>query len=135
MSRGNHPARIDLHVATSAAQCFAADCCVQDSVDALFVDPNHPRADLKPELKAWNQTYHSECAAQLAVFPPGREALLANSNILEALQAVVDTGMTNQAKEFAQAALISLHSAANGSSHRDVTTEPEHIMLSYNCEL
>ena len=46
------------------------------SVDALLLDPEHPQKDMKPELKTWCQQHHAECLAQLALFPPGREALL-----------------------------------------------------------
>ena len=33
-------------------------------VDALLLDPAHPRAGMKPELKEWCQTTHAECIAQ-----------------------------------------------------------------------
>lgn len=63
-----------------------ADLCVSDSnklllvqnrnflpylVDALLLDPEHPRAKMQPDLMAWCQATHAECFAQLAVFPEG----------------------------------------------------------------
>ena len=33
-------------------------------VDALLLDPAHPRAGMKPELKEWCQTTHAECIAR-----------------------------------------------------------------------
>ena len=33
-------------------------------VDALLIDPAHPRAGMKPELKAWCQATHCECVAR-----------------------------------------------------------------------
>ena len=44
-------------------------------VDALLLDPSHPRAAMNEEDKIWCQTRHCECLAQLAVFAPAREAL------------------------------------------------------------
>ena len=43
-------------------------------VDALLLDPEHPRAGMKEDLKIWCQTHHTECLAQLAVYEPAREA-------------------------------------------------------------
>ena len=40
-------------------------------VDALLLDPEHPRAGMKSELKAWCQQYHAEALAQLAMHPEG----------------------------------------------------------------
>jgi hypothetical protein len=40
-------------------------------VDALLLDPAHPRANLNPEIKMWCQSAHSEALAQVAVFPEG----------------------------------------------------------------
>ena len=44
-------------------------------VDALLLDPSHPRTEMNEEDKIWCQTHHCECLAQLAVFAPAREAL------------------------------------------------------------
>lgn len=98
---------------------------------ALFLDPHHPRADLKPELKAWNQTIHAECLAQLAVFPPGRQALLTEASVIPALQEVAATGLTEQARGHAQAALLALSDEA-----LQMRSEGQkHVMLSYQWDV
>lgn len=72
---------------TPTAETIAvADLCISDAnkplllqnskflpylVDALLLDPEHPRANMQPELLAWCQATHAECFAQLAVFPEG----------------------------------------------------------------
>ena len=98
-------------------------------VEALFLDPEHPHAGLKQELKTWNQTYHSECLAQLAVHKQGREALLADPSVVPALRAVKESGWSEEAKDFAAVALLALenkelHAAAEGQKH---------VMLSCAC--
>ena len=77
-------------------------------ISGLFIDLNHPRADLKDEIKVWNQQTHAECFAQLALFPAGREALLANPAVSEALVEVSERGMSEEACEYAAAALQGL---------------------------
>jgi hypothetical protein len=98
-------------------------------VDALLVDPNHPRANLKHELKAWNQTLHAECLAQLAVFEPARKALLEDRLVLSALKAVVADGMSEEASELAAAALTAL----SDKKLQMVTDGQKHVMLSCEC--
>ena len=77
-------------------------------ISALFLDPDHPRADLNDDVKAWNQKMHCECLAQLAVFPAGREALRQNPSVRPALEAVAARGMSAEAREFAEGALMAL---------------------------
>jgi hypothetical protein len=77
-------------------------------ISGLFLDPDHPRADLKDEIKLWNQQTHVECFAQLALLPAGREALLANPAVSEALMEVRERGMSEEACGYAEAALTSL---------------------------
>ena len=31
-------------------------------ISGLFLDPDHPRANLKDEIKLWNQQTHAECS-------------------------------------------------------------------------
>ena len=54
------------------------DSYVPFLLNGLFLDPNHPRADLKDDIKRWNQQNSAECLAQLALFPSGRKQLLQN---------------------------------------------------------
>jgi len=77
-------------------------------ISALFLDPDHPRADLNDDVKAWNQKMHCECLAQLAVFPAGREALRQDPAVRPALEEVAARGMSAEAREFAEGALMAL---------------------------
>ena len=96
-------------------------------LNGLFLDPDHPRADLKDEIKLWNQETHVECLAQLALFPPGRDALLQNPAVSEALVAVAQQGMSEQARDHAKAALMAL----SGDELQMRTEGQKHLMLSY----
>ena len=102
-------------------------------VNGLFVDPAHPRADLKHEIKVWNQEHHAECLAQLALLPLGADALRQDSSVREALEAVAKTGLSEYSREFARAALLSLKDDDDSSDGSDDEIEPDHIMLSYQC--
>eukprot|EP01043_Picozoa_sp_COSAG02_P051664 COSAG02_NODE_5468_length_4297_cov_3.717008_3_plen_211_part_00 len=77
-------------------------------ISGLFLDPDHPRADLKDEIKLWNQQTHAECLAQLTLFPAGRDAMLENAAVTEALVAVAERGMSEEASESAKVALKAL---------------------------
>ena len=96
-------------------------------INGLFLDPDHPRANLKDEIKLWNQETHVECLAQLALFPPGRDALLQNPAVSEALVSVSEQGMSEQARDHASAALMAL----SGDELQMRTEGQKHLMLSY----
>ena len=68
-----------------------------------------------------------ECLAQLAVFPPGRQAILTEASVLPALQEVAATGLTEQARGHAEAALLALSDEALQMRSEG----PKHVMLSY----
>ena len=122
---------------------MALDLCVSDNknkplllenpdfipylVDALLLDPDHPRAGMKPELKTWCQENHAECLAQLAVFEPARETLRQDPSVLPALEAVAEAGLSAEARQYAQAALLAL---SDKELHADVDGQ-KHVMLSY----
>eukprot|EP01046_Picozoa_sp_COSAG06_P006350 COSAG06_NODE_297_length_18026_cov_50.901545_11_plen_232_part_00 len=95
-------------------------------VDALLLDADHPRGDMKPELKSWCQQHHAECLAQLAVFEPARETLRADPSVISALEAVAEGGLTAEARQFAEAALLAL---SEKELHVDVEGQ-KHVMLS-----
>jgi hypothetical protein len=95
-------------------------------VDALLLDPDHPRADMKPELKSWCQQHHAECLTQLAVFAPARETLRADPSVMPALEAVAEGGLTAEARQFAEAALLAL---SEKELHIDAEGQ-KHVMLS-----
>eukprot|EP01043_Picozoa_sp_COSAG02_P052532 COSAG02_NODE_5674_length_4138_cov_472.361228_3_plen_163_part_00 len=100
-------------------------------IDGLLVDPEHPQAGEAESLKEWLQAMHSECFAQLATHAESRELLLANPAVSEALQAVVENAIGDDARNHASAALGAL-----GAQHPDQcpggsTEGQRHVMLSY----
>jgi hypothetical protein len=97
-------------------------------VDALLLDPNHPRAGMHEELKAWCQQHHCEALAQLSVHDMSREALLRDESVVPALQVVLKAGLSAKARELAAAAL----SALSDRKLVMATEGQKHIMLS--CE-
>ena len=83
---------------------------------------------MKPELKSWCQQHHAECLAQLAMFAPARETLRADPSVIPTLQAVAERGLTAEARQFAEAALLAL---SEKELHVDAEGQ-KHVMLS--CE-
>ena len=81
---------------------------------------------MKPELKSWCQQHHAECLAQLAVFAPARETLRADPSVIPALEAVAEGGLTAEARQFAEAALLAL---SEKELHIDAEGQ-KHVMLS-----
>lgn len=111
-------------------------------IEGLLLDPAHPRAGLADEQKVWLQSMHTECIAQVALFPMGREALLQHPSVcaIESLQAVVDRGTSDEARVFAQSALSALLQTPNAAGSDSPRTprwdaaeggEELHVMLSY----
>ena len=107
----------------TADNIFVLELCISDAnktlllandrfipylIAGLFLDPDHPRADLKDEIKLWSQQTHAECLAQVALFPAGRDALLKIPAVSEALVSVTERGLSKEACELAKAALKSL---------------------------
>ena len=104
----------------------------------LFLDPDHPKglkaqeilgphaAPTPLEVQAVFQERYAEALAQLALFPAGKDALLADEAAVAALEELVERGMTDETKEFARNALIGLRGFAE---HEAVAAE--HVMLSY----
>ena len=116
--------------------CSVTHCCARSLllacesfipylVDALLLAPDHPRQKLPDEGKGWCQQTHAECFAQLAVFAPAREALLADASVVPALNAVAAAGLTSEAQQLAQAAL-----AALSDKQLEATEGQKHVMLS-----
>ena len=86
---------------------------------------------MKPELKSWCQQHHAECLAQLAMFAPAREALRADPSVIPALEMVAAGGLTAEARQFAEAALLAL---SEKELHVDAEGQ-KHVMLSCACVL
>lgn len=97
-------------------------------LSGLFLESDHPRANLKDSVKAWNQQMHCECLAQLALFPAGRDALLANPAVIVALQSIVKCPLHPYAREMAEVALIAL-----GEKEQQTHSSKQRtwVMLSY----
>ena len=91
-------------------------------VDALLLDPAHPRAEVAPEQKAWCQMTHAASLAQLAVVPEGRAALCRDPSVSDALRSVAEAGLCEEARQHAESALLALsdrqlHVATEGQKH------------------
>ena len=84
---------------------------------------------MKEDLKAWCQQHHCEALAQLAVHDSSRETLLRDGSVVPALEAVAASGLTEEARELAAAALLAL----SEKKLVMVVEGQKHIMLS--CEL
>jgi hypothetical protein len=106
----------------------------------LFLEPNHPRGlnavppatPTPTPVQASHQRICTECLQQLALFPSGRDRLLQDASVMSALEAVVERGLSAEAKDHARAALAAL----NGFAEReeDIRAANQHVMLSYNWE-
>ena len=104
---------------------------IPNLVDALLLDPDHPRAGMTQELKTWCQEHHAECLAQLAVFEPAREALRQDPSVIPALKAVAEVGLSAEARKFADAALLALSDKKPDIDMVLDDGEQQHLMLSY----
>ena len=103
----------------------------------LFLDAEqHPRGQnavppsspVPVEIQAIWQRNYAEALQQLALFPPGREAILQQPSIMKALEEVAERGMSPEAREHAEGALIALSDKEMQAVDGD---GPKHIMLSY----
>ena len=125
----------------TADTIFAVELCVSDAnkpllisneefvpycVDALLLDPDHPRAGMKEEHKSWCQHHHTEALAQLAMFELSREALLRDESVVPALEMVAKAGLSEAARELAAAALLAL----SDKELERVKEGQKHVMLS-----
>jgi hypothetical protein len=73
----------------------------------------------------------AETIAQLAMFPPGREALLQDLTVAEALHQVAAAGWTDEAKLYAESALLAMSDRQPDADHHGQNHAQKHIMLSY----
>lgn len=96
---------------------------------ALFIEPTKsPRADTPVEIQQVYQCNYSEALQQLALFPAAREAILQEPSIMKGLEEVAERGMTPEAREHAEGALMALSDKEMQPSDSE---GPKHIMLSY----
>ena len=75
----------------------------------------------------------AEAIAQLAMYPPGRDALLENPNVAEALQQVAVEGWTEEARLHAESALAALKPPEEHSE--PVEGGDKHVMVSYQWDV
>ena len=126
--------RAILHLTVSDANknlLLNVDSLLRVLVDALLLDPEHPQRAY-PTFEANSvpvQRDFTEALQQLAVFPAGREALLAEPSAAEALQHVAEHGWSEEAQECAQGALSAL---SDREALSDVDADHLHLMMS--CE-
>ena len=66
------------------------DALIPTLLDALFLDPEHPRKDMEEALRAGIQRDGAECLLQLALVEAGKELLERHPEALEALRALAD---------------------------------------------
>lgn len=74
----------------------------------------------------------AEAIAQLVMFPPGREALLQDPTVAEALLQVAAEGWTEEARLSAESALLALSDRQPDVDHEQRDEGQLHIMMS--CE-
>lgn len=70
-----------------------------------------------------------EAIAQLAMYQPGREALLQDPTVAAALQQVVAEGWTDEARENAESALLAMSGRQPEAGHEQ-DSDHKHIMMS-----
>ena len=101
-------------------------------LDGLFLSPptDSRTAGSVPTMMLL-QTLFAECIAQLALFTPGKDALLQNGSVLKVLRLLVETGWSEEAKDSGRAALLAL-SDKETTAGRVIHSEQanKHIMMS-----
>ena len=70
----------------------------------------------------------TEAIAQLAMYPPGREALLQDPTVAEALHQVASEGWEQEARQFAEAALAALSDIQPDADHEQ-DPDQRHVMM------
>ena len=102
-------------------------------MEALLLDPEHARnrGDFgqSDEVKAAIQCDAAECIMQLALFPPCRDMLQQDAGVLDALRMLVDKALTEEARQYAEGAVMALDPEA--AAHHEVDVDALHVMMSY----
>jgi hypothetical protein len=78
----------------------------------------------------------AEAIAQLAMYAPGREALLHDPTVAAALQQLAAEGWTEEARMNAESALLAMSDRQPETGHEHRDEGQQHIMMSYqwNCQ-
>ena len=98
-------------------------------IDGLLLDPEHPRKGFAEPVKAAVQRDFAECILQISLFPPGLKALKADTAVVTALHALVDTAWSEAAKDCARGALMQLTNRQPDWHPPEVDAQ-QHIMVS-----
>ena len=96
-----------------------------------FLLDDSQRPDTDVPVRSVVQRNHVEALQQMALFGPGKQALLQESAVLPALEAVVARGFSDEARECAHNAMFAL-SDTDGHTGPQQEQMQMHIMLSYN---
>ena len=105
------------------------DALIPTLLDALFLDPEHPRKGMDEALRAGIQRDGAECLLQLALVEAGKELLERHPEALEALRALADgAALTEEARLAASGALFAVKVPAQG--HAPATGGEKHIVVS-----
>ena len=102
-------------------------------LSGLLLDPEHPRKDTDEAVKAVVQRDFAECIQQISLFPPGCEALKADSSVVAALDALVNKAWSEEAKDCARGALMQLTDRQRESVSETGNGDARHIMMSCEC--
>ena len=98
-------------------------------LDALFLDPEHPRKDMDEKLRAGIQRDGAECFLQLALFEPGKELLVQHTETMDALRSLVGgAALTEEARLSASSALAAVEGPAPGPGPDP--GDEKHVMVS-----
>ena len=103
------------------------DALIPTLLDALFLDPEHPRKDMDEALRAGIQRDGAECLLQLALVEAGKELLERHPEALDALRALADGGaaLASESRLAASTALAALEGPAPGP-----VGDQKHVMVS-----
>lgn len=104
-------------------------------MEALLLNPEHVRnhGDLEQsdEVKGAIQCDAAESLMQLALFPPGRDVLQQDASVLDALHMLVDKALTEEARQYAEGALMALLPPEAVVHHHEIDMDARHVFMSY----
>lgn len=101
--------------------------------EALLLDPEHVRNrgdfSQRQEVRGAIQRDAAECFMQLVLFDPSQDMLKQEPSVLDALRMLVDKALTEEARQYAEGALMILDPEA--AAHDEVDVDTQHVMVSY----
>jgi hypothetical protein len=99
-------------------------------MEALLIDQSHGRQNQHDATKGSIQRDALECFMQLALFDPGRDMLQKDVTLLDALRMLADKALTDQARHYAQGALMALL-PPEAIIHSEIDPDTLHVFVSY----